>query len=56
MDEAERNHAVLGNQLLADGIEDDGERGQRIRREVGGRRPPPRCARVRDPGVVLGYQ
>lgn len=56
MDEAERNHAVLGNQLLADGIEDDGERGQRIRREVGGRIQAAKMREFATLGVVLGYQ
>ncbi|WP_349291656.1 FAD-dependent monooxygenase [Achromobacter sp. Marseille-Q0513] len=56
MDEAERNHAVLGNQLLAEGIEDEGERGQRIRREVGGRIQAVKMREFSTLGVVLGYQ
>lgn len=55
LDEAVANHAVLGNQLAVDGIEAPGERGDRVRAEIGAR---VRAAKLREfatLGVVLGY-
>lgn len=56
LDEAEVNHATLGNQLLADGIEDAGPAGQRIRQEIRARIEVEKMREFATLGVVLGYR
>ncbi|GAB2471111.1 FAD-dependent oxidoreductase [Comamonas humi] len=56
LDEAERNHATLGNQLVAEHLEDPGEAGQRIRRDVGQRIQAAKMREFATLGVVLGYR
>ena len=56
MDEAVANHAVLGNQLWRDGIEDASEHGLHIRSEVGRRIKAAKIREFRALGVVLGYR
>jgi 2-polyprenyl-6-methoxyphenol hydroxylase-like FAD-dependent oxidoreductase len=56
MDEAVANHALLGNQLWQDGLEDDSDSGAELRRVTGERI---RAAKIREfdtLGVVLGYR
>lgn len=54
MDEAVANHAVLGNQLWREGIEDAGETGARIRREVGASIQSAKLREFNTLGVLLG--
>ncbi|MGH8237282.1 MAG: hypothetical protein ACREXP_09715 [Steroidobacteraceae bacterium] len=56
MDEAVANHAVLGNQLWRDGIEDAGEAGAQIRRAVGASIEATKLREFNTLGVVLGYR
>ncbi|MGE8321069.1 MAG: FAD-dependent oxidoreductase [Comamonas sp.] len=56
LDEAERNHATLGNQLVAEHLEDPGEAGLRIRRDVGRRIQAAKMREFATLGVVLGYR
>ncbi len=56
LDEAVLNHATLGNQLVAEGLEDAGERGERLRREVGARIQATKLREFATLGVVLGYR
>ena len=54
--EAVANHATLGNQLAAPGIEDDSGDGQRIRHEIGQRIQVAKMREFHTLGVVLGYR
>ena len=54
--EAVANHATLGNQLAAAGIEDDSAEGQRIRHEIGQRIQVAKMREFHTLGVVLGYR
>ena len=54
MDEAEANHALLGNQLWQDGLEDATEAGERLRREVGTRIHAAKMREFNTLGVILG--
>lgn len=56
LDEAVLNHATLGNQLVAEGLEDAGERGERLRAEVGARIQATKLREFATLGVVLGYR
>jgi 2-polyprenyl-6-methoxyphenol hydroxylase-like FAD-dependent oxidoreductase len=56
MDEAVTNHSVLGNQLLAPGVEGDGEAGASIREEIGRRIHATKAREFRSLAVVLGYR
>ena len=56
LDEAVANHATLGNQLVADGIEDDSDAGARLRQEVGARIQATKLREFVTLGVVLGYR
>ncbi|WP_428422879.1 FAD-dependent monooxygenase [Methylibium sp.] len=56
LDEAEANHAMLGNQLWAEGLEDEGEHGERVRRETGARVQAAKVREFSTLGVVLGYR
>jgi hypothetical protein len=56
MDEAVANHALLGNQLLADDIEAPNEQGERVRREIGSRIRTAKMREFTTLGVVLGYR
>lgn len=56
LDEAERNHATLGNQLVAEHLEDPGEAGQRTRRDIGQRIQAAKMREFATLGVVLGYR
>jgi 2-polyprenyl-6-methoxyphenol hydroxylase-like FAD-dependent oxidoreductase len=56
MDEAVANHAVLGNQLWAEGIEDCGATGARVRDEIGARIQRAKVREFNTLGVVLGYR
>jgi FAD binding domain len=56
MDEAVANHAVLGNQLWVEGIEDSGEIGARVREEIGARIQRAKVREFNTLGVVLGYR
>ncbi|MDM0044395.1 FAD-dependent monooxygenase [Variovorax dokdonensis] len=56
MGEAEANHAILGNQLAAEGLEDEGERGEAVRREIGERIGQSKMREFMTLGVVLGYR
>ena len=55
LDEAEANHAASPNLLYRPGIEDEGEEGDRIRREVAEVIERTKRAEFFAPGVVLGY-
>ncbi len=55
LDEAEVNHATLGNQLLADDLEDAGAAGQRARLAVRRRIEVEKMREFATLGVVLGY-
>lgn len=55
MDEAEANHAVLGKQLFQPGIEDPGEAGDAVRREVGENILATKKREFHTIGAVLGY-
>lgn len=56
MAEAEANHAVLGNQLSAAGVEDDTPEGRRLRAEIGVRIQATKMREFATLGVVLGYR
>ncbi|SEB05543.1 FAD-dependent monooxygenase [Variovorax sp. YR216] len=56
MAEAEANHAILGNQLAAAGLEDAGEAGEAVRREIGARIGASKMREFMTLGVVLGYR
>src|SRR5205807_383084 len=56
MDEAVANHAVLGNQLWTEGIEDAGETGTRVREEIGARIQRAKVREFNTLGVILGYR
>ena len=56
LDEAVANHALLGNQLWQDGMEDDSERGAQLRHEVGTRIQGSKIREFNTLGVVLGYR
>jgi len=56
MDEAVANHAVLGNQLWQEGLEDDSDIGAALRSEVGGRIQRAKLREFNTLGVVLGYR
>ncbi|MFC7514610.1 FAD-dependent monooxygenase [Herbaspirillum sp. GCM10030257] len=55
LDESVANHAMLGNQLWTDGLEDDSEIGSRLRSEVGQRIQLAKLREFSTLGVVLGY-
>jgi 2-polyprenyl-6-methoxyphenol hydroxylase-like FAD-dependent oxidoreductase len=55
MDEAEANHAILGNHLWRMGLEDVGAAGASLRREVGARIAAAKVREFKTLGVVLGY-
>ena len=55
MDEAVANHALLGNQLWQDGMEDASEAGQRIRSDIGAKIQAAKRREFDTLGVVLGY-
>src|SRR5438552_1651359 len=55
MDEAVANHALVGNQLWQDGVEDATEAGARLRAEVGARIQVAKTREFNTLGVVLGY-
>jgi 2-polyprenyl-6-methoxyphenol hydroxylase-like FAD-dependent oxidoreductase len=55
MDEAEANHAVLGKQLFQPGIEDAGEAGDAVRREVSENILATKRREFHTIGAVLGY-
>jgi 2-polyprenyl-6-methoxyphenol hydroxylase-like FAD-dependent oxidoreductase len=54
MDESVANHATLGNQLWQEGMEDDGEAGASLRKEVGGRISNAKLREFATLGVILG--
>jgi len=56
MDEAVANHAVLGNQLWQEGLEDSTEAGEQMRRAVGARIGVAKMREFNTLGVVLGYR
>ena len=56
LDEAEANHATLGNQLVADGIEQPGAAGDQLRRDVGARIQAAKMREFVTLGVMLGYR
>ncbi|MBS0454873.1 MAG: FAD-dependent monooxygenase [Proteobacteria bacterium] len=56
MAEAEANHAILGNQLAAAGLEDAGEAGNAVRSEIGQRIGMSKMREFMTLGVVLGYR
>jgi 2-polyprenyl-6-methoxyphenol hydroxylase-like FAD-dependent oxidoreductase len=56
MDEAVANHALLGNKLYEDGIEDDTDQGQRLRQALGTRIEAAKIREFITLGVVLGYR
>jgi 2-polyprenyl-6-methoxyphenol hydroxylase-like FAD-dependent oxidoreductase len=56
IEEATGNHAVGGHQLWQDGLEDEGERGDALRREVGARAAAAKLREFNTLGVVLGYR
>ncbi|QSI33268.1 NAD(P)-binding protein [Variovorax sp. RKNM96] len=56
LEEAVANHATLGNQLAAEGIEDDTEAGARLRGEIGARIQAAKLREFVTLGVVLGYR
>lgn len=56
MDEAEANHAVLGKQLFQPGIEDPGEAGDAVRREVAANIVASKKREFYTLGAVLGYR
>ena len=55
LDEAVANHATLGNQLAAPGIEAVGAAGEAVRRNVGARIQAAKLREFATLGVVLGY-
>lgn len=56
MDEAEANHAILGNHLWQTGLEAAGAAGDSLRREVGARIEAAKVREFKTLGVVLGYR
>ena len=56
MDEAVANHAMLGNQLWQEGLEDATDAGARLRAEVGARIQVAKIREFNTLGVVLGYR
>jgi hypothetical protein len=56
LDEAVANHAALGNQFVAEGLEDDSETGERLRRDIGARIQAAKMREFVTLGVVLGYR
>lgn len=56
MAEAEANHSILGNQLAASGLEDEGEAGEKVRSEIGARIGASKMREFMTLGVVLGYR
>ena len=56
MAEAEANHAILGNQLTADGLEADTVEGEHLRQEIGARIQATKLREFTTLGVVLGYR
>ena len=56
LDEAVANHATLGNQLNAEGIEADTQAGATLRREIGARIQAAKLREFVTLGVVLGYR
>lgn len=56
LDEAVANHAMLSNQLSADGIEADTEAGALLRQEIGARILATKLREFATLGVVLGYR
>jgi 2-polyprenyl-6-methoxyphenol hydroxylase-like FAD-dependent oxidoreductase len=56
MDEAVVNHALLGNQLWHDGLEDADAAGARLRQEIGARIQVAKVREFHTLGVVLGYR
>ena len=55
LDEAEANHSILANQLVREGIEDDGPEGDRVRAEIAEIVGREKAAEFYALGVVLGY-
>lgn len=55
IDEAVGNHRLLGNQLYRPGLEDEGDDGIRLRREVGSLIETAKRREFKSLGVVLGY-
>ena len=55
LDEAEANHSALSNQFVADGIENAGAAGARLRSEIGARIQATKMREFVTLGVVLGY-
>lgn len=56
MDESVANHATLGNQLWQPGLEDDGDAGAALRKDVGARISIAKLREFATLGVVLGYR
>jgi 2-polyprenyl-6-methoxyphenol hydroxylase-like FAD-dependent oxidoreductase len=56
MDEAVANHALLGNQLWQDGLEDATPAGEQLRVDVGARIQVAKIREFNTLGVVLGYR
>jgi 2-polyprenyl-6-methoxyphenol hydroxylase-like FAD-dependent oxidoreductase len=56
MDEAEANHAILGNHLWKAGLEAAGAAGDSLRREVGAAIAAAKVREFKTLGVVLGYR
>lgn len=56
LDEAVTNHAMLGNQLWKEGLDDGGEAGDALRREVGSRIQAAKMREFATLGVVKGYR
>jgi hypothetical protein len=56
MDEAVANHAVLGNRLWREGMEEATARGARLRQEIGAHIQAVKSREFNTLGVVLGYR
>ncbi len=56
IDEAVANHAVLSNQLLSAGLEDDGAAGDAAREAVGRQIRAAKIREFRSLAVVIGYR
>lgn len=56
LDEAVANHAQLGNQLWAPGLEDDTQEGQALREATGARIQHAKFREFSTLGIVLGYR
>ena len=56
LEEAVANHAILGKQLTADGIEAPGAAGDSLRAEIGARIQATKTREFMTLGVVLGYR